>query len=197
MVNYHQNWITASFGVLVAYGNNSYIEMMQNKTRKASAGKALFVTGLILAVIGPAVTVCGLTAHQLMGCSGGGSSGPASGCHIFGIEFNFFAALAMPAFVISFFSVPLGLLLCILGAISNAFSSSRPPSKKVFGIYSPQGKLLQLPEAISVISQFELAECNSLLRSFGQLQSISPESLDSARARCIAAIKSGTENVKR
>ena len=153
--------------------------------------RKLFVTGLILAAIGPAVTAFGLAAHQLMGCSGGGSSGPVSGCHIFGLEFNFFASLATPAFVISFFAVLLGLLLCIVGAISAAFSSSKSPASKAFGVYDAQGKLLQLPDAISVISRFEFAECNDLLRSFGQLASSPPESLESARARCIAAIKAG------
>lgn len=153
--------------------------------------RKLFFTGLILAFIGPVVTAVGIAAHQHMGCSGGGSSGPVSGCHIYGFEFNFFASLAAPAFVISFFAVPLGLLLCIVATIFAAFSSSKSPSSKAFGIYDAQGKLLHLPDAISVISRFEFAECNDLLRSFGQLASSPPESLESTRARCIAAIKAG------
>lgn len=151
--------------------------------------KKLFFAGLILAASGPAITLFGFAAHELMGCSGGGSSGPVSGCHIFGFEFNFFASLATPAFLLSFFAVPLGLLLCLIGAISAAFSHSESPPNKAIGVYYDQGNTLQLPVAVSAISKFDRDECNNLLGAFGLPVSSPPESLESARARCIAAIE--------
>ena len=57
------------------------------------------IAGSVLAALGPAIAALGLAAYELMGCSGGGSSGPVNGCLVLGIEFNWVAALGTPALV--------------------------------------------------------------------------------------------------
>jgi hypothetical protein len=84
------------------------------------------IIGVILAAIFPVICVAGLVAHYAMGCTGGGSSGPVAGCHILGMESNFIAALAMPAFVASFVTVPVGILLAFVsGVVSDIPRSSQ------------------------------------------------------------------------
>src|SRR4051812_31603146 len=103
-------------------------------------GSRLFIVGVAVAVFFPLVSIIGFAAHSLMGCSGGGSSGPVGGCHLLGLEFNFPANLATPAFLASFFAVPLGVLLCVCGLLAMAVSAWRRRSRP-FGIYGPDGKL--------------------------------------------------------
>jgi len=86
--------------------------------RAPNIGRRIFVSGLAIAAFFPAVSAFGLAAHELMGCHGGGSSGPVGGCRMFGVEFNGFAAVATPAFVASFFTVPIGVLVCIVGLVA-------------------------------------------------------------------------------
>lgn len=56
------------------------------------------------------------------GCTGG-SSGPASGCYLFGVvNLNWLVQLGTFAFVGSFFAVPAGVLVFVVLAIISAFS---------------------------------------------------------------------------
>lgn len=88
-------------------------------------GRKLVISGVVVALLFPFISIVGMVAHFAMGCTGGGSSGPVAGCHVLGVEFNFIAAMATPAFVASFFAIPLGIVLVIIGAITSAFSSPK------------------------------------------------------------------------
>ncbi len=73
--------------------------------------------GLIVAAICPAVFIVTAGLSSLMpGCSLGGSGGPAHGCAVLGISFDWLIGFATPAFVYSFFTVPIGLLICFIGS---------------------------------------------------------------------------------
>ena len=87
-------------------------------------GQRTLNVGIAVAVLFPLIAAVGLFAHGLMVCSGGGSSGPVAGCHIVGLEMNFPANLATPAFVISFFTVPIGFVIGIVGLVKMAFADS-------------------------------------------------------------------------
>lgn len=100
-------------------------------------GSRLFIAGVLLAIFFPLVSAITGALHMLMGCSGGGSSGPVGGCSLLGLQFNFPANLATPAAVVSFVTVPLGLLLCILGLIVMAVSAWRRQSR-VFETEKPK-----------------------------------------------------------
>ena len=84
--------------------------------------------GIAVALLFPLITAVGLIAHGLMGCSGGGSSGPVGGCRILGLAMNFPANLATPAFVISFFTVPVGFVIGIVGLVKMAWAD--PPDQQ-------------------------------------------------------------------
>src|SRR3954471_647864 len=101
-------------------------------------GSRVFIAGVVIAVLFPVLTAIGLGAHSLMGCSGGGSSGPVADCHLLGLAFNFPANLATPVFLASFFAVPLGVLLCVCGLLTVAMSARRHRSRP-YGIYGPDG----------------------------------------------------------
>lgn len=75
-------------------------------------------SGLILAGLFPmlAVLLLGLGAI-IPGCNLGGSGGPASGCDLIGVDFSGLVGLGTYAFVISFFTVPLGGLIALIGSI--------------------------------------------------------------------------------
>jgi hypothetical protein len=90
----------------------------------ASAGRAgtakhvLLVLGAIVALAGPMLfMVLGGLSAQLPGCVIGGSGGPAYGCRLAGFDIDGLIGLVTPAFVISFITVPAGLLLVLLGAL--------------------------------------------------------------------------------
>lgn len=147
-------------------------------------GGRLFIAGLVVALLMPAVCWIGFAAHSAMGCTGGGSSGPVTGCHLFGVEFNLIASLATPAFVTAFFTVPLGALMCIVGLIATTVSAVRA-TDDVRGVYGPDGKLLTLTQASAAIAKFDRTECNMLLCSFGKNPSTSSEALHLLQERCI------------
>jgi hypothetical protein len=155
---------------------------------QVAMGRRLLFAGVVLAVGFPLLVVIAFAAHSSMGCSGGGSSAPVSGCHVLGLEINFPANLATPAFLASFIAVPLGVLLCISGLLAMAVTAWRNHSRP-YGIYGPDGKLLTLPAAAAAISQFDRSECENLLGSFGQA-TISDEPIDALRERCLGTIKS-------
>jgi hypothetical protein len=73
--------------------------------------------GAFIAAIFPAVFLLLAGFSSLIsGCTIGGSGRPAFGCKVLGISFNWLITFATPAFVFSFFTVPLGLLVCLVGA---------------------------------------------------------------------------------
>jgi hypothetical protein len=150
-------------------------------------GSRLFMAGLVVALLMPAVFLLGMGAHSAMGCSGGGSSGPVTGCHLFGVEFNLIASVATPAFVAAFFSVPLGVLMCLVGLVAMAISPASAAGND-YGVYGPDGKLLTLTDAAAAIAQFDRAECDKLLHSFGKKPSTSGEALVLLQARCIQVL---------
>jgi hypothetical protein len=88
-------------------------------------GRTVFIFGLIVAALFPLIAAIGFGAHYALGCSGGGSSGPVGGCHLFGLEMNFPANLGTPAFVASFIAVPLGILISIVGLLTMIVSGLR------------------------------------------------------------------------
>jgi len=92
-------------------------------------GRCILIFGVAVAALFPLVAALGFAAHHLMGCSGGGSSGPVGGCHLFGFEMNFPANLATPAFVASFIAVPIGVLISIVGLLTFAWSALRGKQK--------------------------------------------------------------------
>ena len=85
----------------------------------------LFKIGLLCFGV-PIVALLGISSMALMpGCTGG-SSGPASGCYLLGmINLNWFVQLGVVAFVGSFFAIPIGLLLILLGGLVAAFSGNK------------------------------------------------------------------------
>lgn len=86
-------------------------------------GICILIAGLVIGAFFPLLVLLGGITHDLMGCSGGGSSGPVGGCRFLGIEFNLIAAMATPAFVASFFTVPIGGILFFIGLVMSAFDS--------------------------------------------------------------------------
>jgi hypothetical protein len=73
-------------------------------------------TGLFVAGVFPAIFIILAVLSSLMpGCSIGGSGGPASGCFVLGISFNWLINFATLAALISIFTVPIGLLICFIG----------------------------------------------------------------------------------
>jgi len=81
---------------------------MSNKT---------ITVGLLIAAAFPLTfaVLAGLSS-LIPGCVPGGSGGPAYGCLVFGISLNWLINFVTLTFVISFFSVPIGILICLVGA---------------------------------------------------------------------------------
>ena len=79
--------------------------------------KKLSKAGLIIAGFCPAIFVLlALLSILIPGCVIGGSGGPAFGCHILGISFDWLITWATPAFVFSFFTVPIGVLVTLVAS---------------------------------------------------------------------------------
>ena len=85
--------------------------------------RVLLWLSLLLCAGLPILAFVGVGSMALMpGCTGG-SSGPASGCYLFGaINLNWLVQLGTVAFVGSFLSVPVGFLLLVVSAIVAAFT---------------------------------------------------------------------------
>lgn len=80
--------------------------------------KKIIKVGFFIAGTFPAIfIVLAVLSALIPGCSLGGSGGPAFGCKVLSISFNWLIGFATPAFVISFFTVPIGLLILLIGAI--------------------------------------------------------------------------------
>jgi hypothetical protein len=89
------------------------------------------IAGVVIALLPPlAFGALALFAHFIPGCSLGGSGGPAYGCSILGIGFNWLISWATPAFVISFFSIPIGMLVTVVGAVAAVVSGRRKGPKE-------------------------------------------------------------------
>ena len=78
----------------------------------------IVVAGVVVAAFGPlAFGVLAFFSQLMPGCVIGGSGGPAYGCMLVGVNFNWLITWATPMFVISFFSVPIGLVIAGAGAV--------------------------------------------------------------------------------
>ena len=147
----------------------------------------MVVAGLFLILLCPAIAALGLWSAQFMpGCTGG-SSGPVSGCLVNGVNFNWFIHLATLAFLASFVTVPVGVLVALAGA-TMLILRAREKQKRPYGIYDSQGKLLSPSAAAAAVNQFDREACDTLLRKFGQPLSAEAEPLSAVRLRCIAAL---------
>ena len=103
--------------------------VFQRRAMLERKGQRTLNAGTAVAILFPVVTAVGLVAHNLMGCSGGGSSGPVTGCHILGLQTNFPANLATLAAVISFFTVPIGFVIGIVGLVKMAWADPSDQQK--------------------------------------------------------------------
>jgi len=83
----------------------------------SSSRTVLLWTGLIVAILLPVCAGLLLGLSSLMpGCHGGGSSGSAmSGCELGGFNLNWLLELLTPAILLSLLTIPVGLLLCLVG----------------------------------------------------------------------------------
>jgi len=149
--------------------------------------RRIVIAGLLIGLVCPAIAAAGLwSMHFTPGCTGG-SSGPASGCYLVGVNFNWFVQLATLAFLASFFTAPVGALVTLCGVVMLLLNA-RKHRPHPYGIYDSQGILLSPSEAASAINQFDREACNALLRKFGQAPSSEAESLNAARLRCRGAL---------
>lgn len=63
-------------------------------------------------------------------------------------------------------------------------------TKQAYGIYGPDGVLLDDGATRRAISQFDRAECDDLLSKFGHVASTASETIEDLRARCLRALQS-------
>jgi len=149
--------------------------------------RRIVIAGLLVALVCPAIAAVGLwSTHFMPGCTGG-SSGPASGCLLAGVSFNWLVQLATLAVLASFVTVPVGALITLCG-VATLLLKARKQRQRSYGIYDAQGILLSPSESASAINQFDREACNALLCKFGQAPSPEAESLNAARLRCGRAL---------
>jgi hypothetical protein len=84
-----------------------------------STGGRIVVVGALVIGLLPLLALVGIGGGELLGCKGGGSSGPSSGC--FGM--SWIADIGLLAFLGSFFAVPIGVIIMICGLIARWFES--------------------------------------------------------------------------
>jgi hypothetical protein len=86
----------------------------------------IVIVGLGIAALGPLTFWALAQFSQVMpGCVIGGSGGPAYGCTLMGVSFDWLITWATPIFVISFFTVPIGLLIAGAGVVSLVVKAAR------------------------------------------------------------------------
>ena len=89
-----------------------------------SASRMIVRAGVFIAASFPVVFLLLAALSSLIpGCTIGGSGGPAFGCRVLGISIDWLVTFATPAFVFSFFTVPIGLLICLGGSFWPGKSS--------------------------------------------------------------------------
>jgi hypothetical protein len=71
--------------------------------------------GLFTALVCPVIVVTGFSLWFLMPHCTAGSSGPADGCTLLGLNLNWFMNLVVLAFLGAFFLVPLGVVIVFVG----------------------------------------------------------------------------------
>ncbi|MGG7605575.1 hypothetical protein [Massilia sp. BKSP1R2A-1] len=83
----------------------------------SSSRTVLLWAGFIVAILLPVCAGLLLGLSSLMpGCHSGGSSGSAmSGCELGGFNLNWLLELLTPAILLSLLTIPVGLLLCLVG----------------------------------------------------------------------------------
>lgn len=105
------------------FGENSAWKPLEKVPTKNQplGGRMLLRAGVFITLALPLFAALGYGIWTLMpGCTGG-SGGPPSGCVLFGIGLNWLISLTILAFLGSFFSVPLGLLVMAIAAIARVF----------------------------------------------------------------------------
>jgi hypothetical protein len=86
----------------------------------------IVIAGLVIAALGPLLFgALALFAQLMPGCVIGGSGGPAYGCTLIGVSFNWLITWATPMFVISFFTVPIGVLITVGGVVALIVKAAR------------------------------------------------------------------------
>jgi hypothetical protein len=160
--------------------------------------RAVLMIGLLLCIVCPLIAGAGLWLAQFMPNCIGGSSGPTSGCYLFGVNFNWLVSLATLAFMASFFTVPLGLLFLFCSAVLGLLESRSDETKdfarasalhgRPYGIYDASNNLLSPSEAATAIQEFDEESCARLLSAFGQPSRSHGETLESLRARCLETL---------
>jgi hypothetical protein len=121
------------------------------------------------------------------GCTAG--SAPTAGCEIHGANLNWLVTLAILAILGSFFTVPLGAFIALVGLILFVHKG-RSRGRRPFGIYDCEDRLLNIQDAEAAIARFDRNECDMLLRSFGNAPAFPEEPIEVARSRCIEVLKS-------
>lgn len=88
----------------------------------------LLWTGLIVAILLPVCAGLLLGLSSLMpGCHGGGSSGSAmSGCELGGFNLDWLLELMTPSMLLSLVTIPVGLLLCLVGLFMPRKKAAAP-----------------------------------------------------------------------
>lgn len=77
--------------------------------------KLVVRTGLLVALICPAIILVTFLIWPLMPQCKAGSIGPAAGCVLVGVNLNWFMNLFVIAFIGAFFLVPAGFLVFLFG----------------------------------------------------------------------------------
>ena len=87
------------------------------------------VFGLVICIACPLLAIIGIgSMHFMPGCIGG-SSGPAAGCILFGLNFNWLVQLGTVCFLGTFFAVPLGVLVILCGAAMQWLDGRSKPKR--------------------------------------------------------------------
>lgn len=91
----------------------------------------IVIAGLVIAALGPLTFGALAFFAQLMpGCVIGGSGGPAYGCTLIGVSFNWLITWVTPMFVISFFTVPIGTLIAGAGVVGLVVKAAHSGTRR-------------------------------------------------------------------
>jgi hypothetical protein len=102
-------------------------------------GRFLVFSGLFSALICPLMFGVGMTLWRFMPNCKVGSGGPASDCILFGMNIGWLMDLTVTlGFLGSFFMVPIGIILFVLGVVISAYNS-RESTRYELAVYSDSG----------------------------------------------------------